>query len=65
MEWANDLIAYEYSLGKTESEVWAFALDGVDLALVVNNEDSIFRLGANEELSHLTVLQVVLCLKHC
>jgi hypothetical protein len=56
MKWANNLIAYEDSLGKTKSEVGTFTLNGVYFSLVVNNKDGIFRLGTHQKLSHFSIL---------
>lgn len=64
MERADNLIANKYSFGKAESEVRAFALNGVNFSLMVNDQDGIFGFGSNKEFSHLSIKQVVLCLKH-
>lgn len=60
VQWTDDLITNQESLGQVKAEMWALALSWIDFTLVADDQNSILILGTDLNLSDFTLLQVVL-----
>ena len=59
MKRTNKFIPNQQSFLEIEAEVRALALSGIDLSLVVDDQDGVLRFGANEDLPDFAFCEVV------
>ena len=59
VQWADDLVTNQQSLGQVETEMAALALSGIHVALITDDQNGVLILWTNLDFSDFTFLQVV------
>jgi len=60
---ADEFVPDEETLLEVEAEMRTFALGGINLTLIVDDQDGVLGLWANEDLANLTLSEVILSLQ--
>ena len=59
VQWADDLVTNQKSLGQVETKMATFALGGIHVALIADDQNGVLILGADLDFSYFAFLQVV------